>query len=68
MTESPTTPNNLAPSHTTFTDAEKIQILERCLDPRRWNKAMIDAWHTHIPDVEGAFRELREAAFNVQRI
>jgi R67 dihydrofolate reductase len=39
---------------------DKAARLERLLNPRMWDLEMNEAWHRNLPDVEAAFRALRE--------
>lgn len=40
-------------------ERERIAELEKALDPRRWAKEQIAAWHLALPDTVAAFAALR---------
>jgi hypothetical protein len=46
---------------------ERIEKLEKALNPRQWSREQSDAWHRAIPDVQAAFDALRSLMDSVTK-
>lgn len=57
-------PTNVALRPIMESAADRIDALEKALNPSAWTKEMSAAWHQNIPDTQRAFYALYRAALH----